>query len=411
MAALNEAGTGGAHRSRPWALVTLLAATATVSYLDRVNISVAGALLMRDLGLTQIQMGRVFSAFLLGYALFQVPSGMLADRLGPRRVLAAAAIVWAATTVLTAGAAGLGWLLAVRCLLGVGEAPTFPAAGKGISQWIPRAQQARANGLVLASIGLGSALAPLLLTAMMVRWGWRLAVLVTALPALAIAAAWLRVAPMAAPVALPVEQAQRDSHRSLCSPSFFLLTLSYTLQGYVGYIFVFWFYLYLVQVRHFDLLRSALLSSLPWIFSMVAIPLGGWLSDALVLRWGLRWGRRTVPLFGLSAAGLLLALGARTENPYAAAVSLAFSTACVLVVEGPFWATMIEIAGAKAGLGGGIMNMGSNLGGLISPALTPWLAAYFGWVNALYLAGALAGLAAVLWLAVKPDLPAPRTAT
>lgn len=417
MAALVSAENGSQPRgAAAWPLVALLAATATASYLDRVNLSVAGELLMRDFGLDQVQMGRVFSAFLLGYALFQVPSGMLADRLDPRRVLARAAMLWALCTSLTAAAASVPGLLAVRFLLGVAEAPTFPAAGKAVSQWIRPAAQARANSVVLASIGMGSALAPVLLTALMVRWGWRAAVLTTALPALVISLAWFGLSrPQARPApsripASPTRARQAGSYRRLRSPSFILLTLSYTLQGYVGYVFIFWFYLYLVQVRGFDLLRGALLSSLPWLFSIIAIPVGGWLSDALVHRRGLRRGRRAVPLFGLAAAGATLAAGARAENAYVAAFCLAVSTACVLSVEGPFWATMMEIAGPGAGAGGGLMNMGSNLGGFISPALTPWLAARFGWVNALYVAAALSGVAALLWLRIDPEPPGPASA-
>lgn len=158
----------------------------------------------------------------------------------------------------------------------------------------------------------------------------------------------------------------QSNRQSLRSSSFVLLTCSYTLQGYVGYIFVFWFYLYLVQERHFDLLRGAVLSSLPWILSIFSIPLGGVISDRLVTRGlGLRWGRRAVPLFGLTFAGVFLALGARTTNAYLAVFYLALSTAFVLCVEGPFWATMMEIAGRNSGAAGGVMNMGSNVGGLI----------------------------------------------
>ncbi len=174
------------------------------------------------------------------------------------------------------------------------------------------------------------------------------------------------------------------------------------MQGYVGYIFVFWFYLYLVQERHFDLLKGALLSSLPWLLSIVSIPLGGWVSDRIAARRGLVVGRRAVPLVALAAAGVFLSLGARTTNGYQAAACLALSTALVLSVEGPFWATMTEIAGSRSGMAGGIMNTGSNVGGLISPALTPVLAAAIGWENALHLAALLSIVAAFLWLGIDP---------
>jgi len=398
----------------PWPWVALLCATATASYLCRVNVSVAGALLMEELHLSQAQMGRVFSAFLLGYALFMVPGGALADRWGTRRVLELASWWWVVTMLLQVlvgrgplGAAGangsLATLLALRFVLGVGQAPTFPAAAGGVARWVAPGSRARANGFVVAAIALGSAIAPPLVSWVMVRWGWRVALGVSTLPALATALAWrLAGEPAATALASSPNRAPQDSAAPLRSRSFVLLTLSYSLQGYVGYIFVFWFYLYLVQERHFDLLKGAALSSLPWLLSIVSIPLGGWLSDRLAARHGLVVGRRAVPLAGLALAGVFLSLGARTTNGYLAAAYLALSTAFVLSVEGPFWATMTEIAGPRSGLGGGIMNTGSNVGGLVSPALTPVLAAAVGWENALHLAAVLSVVAALLWIGIDP---------
>lgn len=184
---------------KPWRLVGLLAVTATASYLARVNVSVAGALMRDELALDPIQMGRVFSAFLLGYALCQVPAGMLADRFGAKRVLALAALSWVVATAalaLVPSTAALPLLLGFRLLLGIGEAPTFPAAAQAISRHIPPAARGRANGLVIAAIGLGSAIAPPLVGFVMVRYGWRAALAVSGLPALAVAIAWLAVKEM-----------------------------------------------------------------------------------------------------------------------------------------------------------------------------------------------------------------------
>jgi MFS transporter, ACS family, glucarate transporter len=423
----------------PWRWVGLLSGTAMASYLARVNLSVAGDPLMQDLGLTQPQMGRIFSAFLLGYALCQIPGGMLADRWGTRRVLAVSSASW---VVATLGIALAGWgplaglgvvpaLLIFRFLLGVGEAPTFPAAARGVARWIVPAYQGRANGVVLAAIGLGSALAPPLITFFMTRWGWRAAVVVSALPAVLTAVLWtlLRTPDESGDTAAgsagervvttvpgsgesvavsglreaPSEGLETRGPR-LRSRSFAMLTASYTLQGYVGYIFVFWFYLYLVQERHFTLLESAFLGSLPWLLSIVSIPLGGWLSDRLVAGpAGVVWGRRAVPLAGLISGGVMLSIGAATSSPYVAAVALALSTAAVLSVEGPFWATMLSVAGPKSGTAGGVMNMGSNIGGFISPALTPVLAVSIGWENALHVAAGLSVIAGLLWLGVRAE--------
>jgi ACS family glucarate transporter-like MFS transporter len=385
--------------TRPWRLVALLSATATASYLCRVNVSVAGVLMMRDLGLSQQAMGRVFSAFLVGYALCQVPGGMLADRFGAPRVLGWAALAWVAATGWIVGAgASVAALLAARCALGVAEAPTFPAAAQAISRVLPVARRGRANGMVVAAVGLGSAIAPPLVSFLMVRWGWRAALMISSLPALAAGCAWMSIRKRAL---LPAESASSGGLSAAPpgrprSRDFVLLTLSYSLQSYVGYIFVFWFYLYLVDVRHFDLLRGALFGSLPWLLSIVSIPLGGWLFDRIP------GDRRAVPIAGLAGSGVFIAIGAHTQHAYLAAICMALATALVLSVEGPFWATMTAVAGTRSGAGGGAMNMGGNLGGVISPALTPVLAASIGWEAALMVSAALAAVAALLWCWIRP---------
>ncbi len=132
--------------STPWKMVMLLCATATASYICRVNVSTAGPLLMEEFGLSQIEMGRVFSAFLLGYALFQVPAGALADKWGAAKILGWAAWLWVALTVIQSltgwgplqvtGSLALAVFLISRFLLGVSESPTFPGAAKGVAMWV-----------------------------------------------------------------------------------------------------------------------------------------------------------------------------------------------------------------------------------------------------------------------------------
>jgi len=413
-----------------WGLVLLLAATATAAYLCRVNISVAGALVMQEYGLTQTQMGRVFSAFLLGYTLFMLPGGLLADVWGARRTLSVLAWGWVGVTALQAAvppasAAGsafgiLGALIALRFVMGVLASPTYPAAVEGVSRWTAPAAQGRANGLVIGSVGLGSALAPPFVTAVMVPWGWRAAMVASALPALLIAIFWLLVREPSSAVAAParslrVPDEPREPHgrvlaRLLRAPGFVLLTLSYTLQGYVGYIFIFWFYLYLVQVRHFSLVEGALVSSLPWVLSTVSIPLGGFISDRLVRgRLGPVWGRRLIPIVGMGGAGVFISVGAHTTQGWLAALALAVATALVLSVESPFWTTVAGIAGERSGTGGAVMNTGCNIGGLVSPMLTPMLGEAFGWAPALHVAAALSVVAALAWFWITPA-PAPKAA-
>jgi len=420
--------TGSPAARTRWGLVLLLAATATAAYLCRVNISVAGALVMEEYGLSQTQMGWVFSAFLFGYTLCMLPGGLLADTWGAKRMLALAAWGWVAVTCLQAAipaaasggsvSAALAGLVALRLLMGALASPTYPAALEGVARWTAPQAIGRANGLVIGSVGLGSAIAPPFITAVMMPWGWRTAMLASALPALALAIVWLLVKD---PAPRPSGLAARDgaagaraaSHGGVVAdllrqPGFALLTFSYTLQGYVGYIFIFWFYLYLVQVRHFSLVEGAFISSLPWVLSAISIPLGGVISDRLVLgRLGPVWGRRLLPILGMGGAGVFISVGAHTTAPWLAAAALAVATALVLSVESPFWTTAAGLAGARAGTGGALMNTGCNIGGMISPMLTPLVGELFGWEPALHLAAGLSVLAALAWFRITPARPNP----
>jgi len=409
-----------AASNKPWPIVFMLCATATAGYICRVNVSTAAPLIMKEFGLSQIDMGRIFSAFLLGYALFQIPSGAVADRVGARRLLSAIVWLWVIITVLqtvvgrgplmTTAATAIAAFMVFRFFLGISASPTYPGSAQGVSRWVIPKYQARANGIVIASIGLGSAIAPLIVSYVMVKFGWRSALIASAIPALIIALIWIRIKEPPNIINSAFSRNETESNEGthnrykINSLSFWLLTISYTLQGYVGYIFVSWFYLYLVQERHFGLLSGAWMSSLPWILSIISIPLGGWISDRLAAgRSGPVWGRRLVPLSGMALSGVLISIGAHTVSAVMAAISLAFATALILCVEGPFWATMMRIAGNKSGTAGGIMNMGSNVGGLISPALTPVIASLIGWENALHVAAGLAVIGALLWIGIKPE--------
>lgn len=394
-------------------LLFLLTLTASVGYVCRVDLTVVAPRLMADLKLTKLEMGQIFSAFGIGYTLFQVPSGWLAGRVTTRLLFGALALGWATITAAhtllgqSHSDLALGVLpafMGLRFVFGALAAPTYPAAGRAISMAFPPEKHGSANGIVLASIGIGSAVTPPLLGFITLQWGWRAALLVASVLAYLVAILWWRSAPLAhaasAPLSLPEHAAAGAGKSPLRLRSFWFLTMSYALQGYVGYVFIFWFFLYLVDVRGFDFLGAAWWTTLPWIASLVVIPLGGVASDWAVKRWGSTWGRRSLPLPAMILAAAFLLLGARTDSGVLAALSLTAATALVLVTEGPYWGSVTQLSGPKSGIGGGVMNFGCNVGGLISPVLTPWLAEWLGWESALGLAAAAAVLAALLWMGV-----------
>src|SRR5713101_6094175 len=161
-----------------WLLISWMFVISAISYLDRVNISIAITPIEQAFHLNDIQFGRVFSAWVIGYALFQAPSGRMADRFGPRRILALGTIWWAVFTALTGFVpsnfkGALIMLLGVRFLLGVGESVVYPASNRLVASWIPSSERGIANGLIFAGVGIGAGVAPPLLTFIILNFGWR----------------------------------------------------------------------------------------------------------------------------------------------------------------------------------------------------------------------------------------------
>ena len=414
-----------------WKIGGLLCAVAVVNFFQRANISVAAASMMKDFQLTQPQMGSVFSAFVLGYTLFQVPGGMLADRFGPRTILGWATASWALFTFLTgmigklsllSGVGVLNALMVLRFVFGICEAPMFPAGTRAVANWFPFSERARANGLVITGISIGSFLMPPLVSWMVFRLSWQSSFYVAASFAVLMAIAWslyVRDTPSRhwAVNEIELNYICRDRGQNgqcaamstsvlpqLRNGNLWRLVLSYALSGYVSYVFVFWFYLYLVQVKNLGEAESAWLTTVPWVLAAFTTFGGGYLPDRLILtRLRMDWGRRIIPMACQIGAALFLAIGARVENGYLAAAVLAICTGLILGVEGPYWATANQISGRNAGFTGGLLNMGGNLGGVISPTLTPLIAQHFGWIHALDFTGLVALGAAALWLSVLPS--------
>ena len=365
---------GIASRIR-WKIGGLLCTVAVVNFFQRVNISVAGDSIMKDFHLTQTQMGTVFSAFVLGYTLFQVPGGMLADRFGPRRVLGWAIASWGIFTFLTGmiggislltGLSVLNALIALRFLFGIFQAPMFPTSTRTVTNWFPLSERARANALAISGVSIGSFLVPPLVSGMILLWSWQSSFYIASVFSLLLTFAWalyvrdypsqhraVNAAELNAIQAGAVLHSELTSRppsikSQLASGNLWRLVASYILDGYVSYVFIFWFYLYLKQVRHLGQAESAWLTTVPWILATLTTLGGGYLSDRLIkTRLGIDWGRRIVPMGCFVGAAIFLTIGARVENAYLAAAILAVCTGLILGVEGSYWATANQISGRR----------------------------------------------------------------
>jgi MFS transporter, ACS family, glucarate transporter len=411
-----------------WRILGLLFVISVVTYVDRVNISVAGKALMPALGLSAVEMGTVFSAFVLGYALFQIPGGWLGDRWGARLVLTAAVLWWSLFTVLTAVVAqplvastigALGALLAVRFLIGVGEAAALPNFNRTVANWLAPSERGLGMGISIGGIGFGSAITPPLVAWLMTRYGWPVAFYVTGALGVMVAAAWYLIArdrphehpevdagelahitQATQPLPLSTEAEAVPFASLLKRPAVWFLTLSYTMLGYIAYIYLSWFFLYLVNVRHFSVLQGSFWAACPFIAMAAGCPLGGWLSDRLTARHSRRIGRAGVGGAGLFLTAGFIYGGAMTGDPYRAILLLSLGAGILYATVGAYWASTIDLSHRHSGALSGLMNMGGNLGGVVSPTLTPLIGEAWGWPAALTVAAGVAILGGLLWMGV-----------
>lgn len=411
-----------------WVILSLLFAISVVTYIDRVNISVTARQMMPAFGLTDQQMGHIFSAFVLGYAIFQIPGGWLGDRWGARMVLTGAVFWWSGFTALTAMAATMPWvtvtgvlwsLVLVRFLLGVGESVALPNFNRAVADWLPAHERGLGIGIAIGGIGVGSALTPPLTAWIMVNWGWQTVFYLSATLGIGIALIWwwyARDRPEEHPA---VNQAERMLIQGATAPAaltcapvpwqtfartptVWWIVLSYSCLGYVAYVFLSWFYLYLVNVRGFDVLRGGLFASMPFLAMLVFCPLGGWATDRLVARRGLTRGRARVGMTGMILAGLSIAVGGSADSPVLAILCLSLGAGWLYFTVGAYWSSTTDLSKEHAGTLSGLMNTGANLGGSLSPTLTPWLADQWGWPVSLGVAAAIAVLGGVMWLFIRP---------
>jgi ACS family glucarate transporter-like MFS transporter len=419
-----------------WWLVGWIFILSAVAFLDRVNISIAGGSIAQEYHFSNVHLGWVFSSFLLGYALFQTIGGRLADRFGPRRVLAAGVVWWGVFTGLSAvvpTTIGTALLLfiGVRFLLGAGEAVVYPAANQFIARWIPRQERGIANGWIFAGVGAGAGLTPPLITYIMLRHGWRASFWVCAAIGFAAGTVWYLIArdrPEQHPrvsagelekiragltltasqrgIANKIEQDTPDLlvpwATVLKSRDVWALTVSYFCYGYVAWIFFSWFYIYLAQVRGLNLKSSAFYAMLPFLAMAATCPLGGLVSDRLTRRYGPRLGRCGIATISIALAAAFLILGSKVESARLASVVLAGGAGALYLSQSSFWSVTADIAGASSGSVSGLMNMGAQLGGAVTASLTPAIATRFGWTAAFLFAASLCAVGAVAWLIVDP---------
>lgn len=340
----------------------LLCLLAIVTYLDRVCISVAGPRMQDALHISPEQWGWVGTVFLLGYAIFEVPSGHLGDRIGARRVLTRIVLWWSVFTAATGAATAYPLLLLVRFLFGAGEAGAFPNASIAISNWFTPETRGRAFGVFTMCSQIGGALSPLLVLPIQQAFGWRAAFFVFGALGVVWSAVWFaQYRDGGKPV---VRQSVKWQPLLRSSNLWAIMGLTF---GYV-YTMAFyqtWIHTYLVRGRGFS--EEALsLSSLPYVFGAVANVMGGFTCDWLVRRVGLRWSRSAVGIAGLALSAVSLVCTTFTVGHLPVILCLSFAYAGIAFQQPVVWTSCIDIGGVRGGAVSGFMNTAGQVGGALS---------------------------------------------
>lgn len=413
-----------------WRIFAFLFAFGLIAYVQRTGVTVAAERMMPDLHLTQLQIGWIEQAFVIGYALFQLPGGLIGQRVGARMAFTvfglmafAAVIATPAAPELLSGSALFLLLVGSQFMLGIAQGCIFPVSNGVFEAWFPARQWALALGAQNMGLNLGAALTPPLIAVLMTRVGWQQALAWSTIPPVLVIGLWAwyaRDTPREHPSVSAAELAElgetaqatvddkitlRRLLRLLAHRNSALLALSYLAMNYSFYLLSNWCFLYLIQQRHFSVLQSGWLSMAPPVVAGVGSGIGGIVTGRLCARFGAAWGFRGVPLVALPIVAVLLLVAGWTSNAYVAVAALTACFGFVEINEAAYWAASMAVGRNDSMAIGGVLNTGGILGGIIGIPVVAWLSGRHAWGAAFAIGSACAVAAAVLWLGIDADQP------
>lgn len=412
------------------AIVAALVGLSALAHFNRTCMAVAGNVLIEARQLSEQQMGLVYSTLLIVYTLCMTPGGWLTDVIGGRRTIA---VVGLSSALLCGATGAAGWwsgsatallasLLVVRGVFGACNAPFYPATGKVVSRWVPLEHRALANALVTGAFPVGVALAYPLYGGLCGMFGWQTAFLIAGAATALATAVWLKVGreepdasgeipPATSYSPAPPTRARPDTHRVnwralAATRSLWLLAVSYSAVGYVEYLLIYWMERYLKTIMRLSTTESRLAAMIPMLCMAACMPLGGWISDRLMAWLGYRWARAGVALAGMCACAAALFTSTLAPSAGYSVAAFAAALAAIGVAEAPAWATAVDLGGKDGATSAAVVNTGGNSGGVISPALSPWLVGLLrplvgeaaGWDWTLRLGAAVCFLGGLLWI-------------
>jgi len=406
-----------------WGMAVIFFIIGLIAYMDRSNISIVAKPMMDELNLDKVQFGMLTSLFYLGYCIAQIPGGMLADKYGPRRIIAIAITLWSTFTALTAAATSFVALCIVRLFFGVGEGPMYPGNAVFNSYWFQRQEKGRAASALLSGSFFGPVIAPALGVAIMAAFGWKAVFYIFAGAGVLIGVIWFLIGrdrPEQHPWITEAEKqlivANRSANASvkkkapwrkyLRNPRFWAIGGQYLVVLYMNTFFLTWLPTYLMEARGFSLQGMGIAASFPWLALCLVTIVGGALSDMILnTTQSLMKSRGMVAIAGFLIFIIGLYLAAYAKTP---AMNVLWLTVSLGGLGLPFvvsWALANDLGKEFAGSVSGWMNVWGSIGGVIAPIVCGWMAQEFGWektllINIIPVLGSI-----VLWLMIRPDHP------
>jgi MFS family permease len=403
----------------PHIVLALLCLLYLILFVNRVNISTAAPLMKADLKLTNTQLGLVFSAFAIPYAIFQLIGGWVGDKFGPRLTLSLCCALVGVSTILTGAAQGFASLFALRVALGFGEGAAFPTATRAMSRWTPVRSWGFAQGITHSFARLGNAITPPIMAVLLLFISWRGSFVVLGLASFVWLFVWagyflnepedhpaITAADLAA---LPV----RNSANTEVIPWWLLarrilpVTMVDFCYGWTLWLFLSWIPSFFFENYHLNLQSSAMFSAGVLFAGVIGDTVGGLASDRLLRMTGsLVVARRAVIVTGFLGAFVFLVPVILIHDLRIAAVGLSLAFFFAELIVAPIWSIPMDIAPRYAGSASGMMNFGFAVAGLVSPSSFGYLVDRTGsWVVPFIGSTALLLLGAALAMRLRPDRP------
>jgi len=403
-------------------VLVFICSLTTLTYLDRICLSIVGVRLKADLGLTNQQFGWVLASFALAYALFEIPSGAWGDRIGPRKVFIRIVLWWSLFTMLTGLVSGLISLLIIRFLFGMGESGTMPNSVLVISRWFPSQEIGRALPWMGIGTQIGSAIAPLIIIPIAAAWGWRMPFFVNGAIGLIwvlLCYSWFKNFPsemrgISKKESEHIEKNRRYSpHQALVpwkiifrSRTLWALMVMYFCFQWANYFFIAWMPVYVQEKLHFSENQTSGIISALFIVGIIGLLLGGYCIDLLAKKKGLFFGRRCIGMIGIGCCGLSILVAAITSSPSISAGSLIAANGFYSFGVMSCFAVCTDIGKNNAGTVTGAMNFFGQMGAF-------FLAIVFGnmvdashhFSRPLFVIAFAQGVGFLLWFVIDPRKP------